>query len=172
MKTRVARERTYAWSDPRIIAGQIAGARHLDWLRAMTAGEIPPPPFAQTLEMRMSSVQDGRISFEMPLREWMTNPAGLIHGGMTATILDSALTLAVMSKLPAGKICTTLDLNVHYVRPLFATGETVTAEGIALHVGTTVGTAEGRVYDARGRLIAHATASLAIIEPTRFQAPL
>ena len=161
------RTRTYSWNDVRDVASHIMGREHVTWMREMLAGKIPGPPFAQTLEMYPEEVEEGRIVFGMEVREWMANPAGVIHGGAAATILDSVLTLAVMSKLPADKLCTTLDLNVHYVRPLFPPGEKITAEGVALHVGTTVGTAEGRVYDARRRLIAHGSASLAIIEQAR-----
>ena len=135
----------------------------------MVNGEIPAAPFAQTLEIYPQDVEEGRVVFGMDVREWMSNPAGIIHGGAAATILDSVLTLAVMTKLPSDRICTTIDLMVHYVRPLFPPGGKITAEGIAVHVGTTIGTAEGRVHDERGRLIAHGSATLSIIETAKLR---
>ena len=158
------RERTYTWTDPSEVTRAVIGLEHHEWMARMMHGEIPAAPFASTLEMRPEEIGDGRIVFGMNLREWMVNPAGVIHGGITATMLDSVLTLAVTTKLPRGKLCTTIDLIVHFVRPLFPTGERVRAEGVALHVGSTIATAEARLRDERDRLIAHATTSLAIID--------
>ncbi len=156
--------RVYEWSDPTDVVRGVLGREHLDWMRAMLAGEISAPPFAQTLGLAMQSVEPGRITFAATAAPWMCNPAGIIHGGLAATLLDSVVTLAVMSKLPAQKLCTTLDLNVHFVRPLFPNGVKLVADGVAVHIGTTVGTAEGRLHDEKGRLIAHGTASLAIVD--------
>ncbi len=142
----------------------VLGRDHVEWMQAMIAGKIMPPPFAQTLDLRMESAEPGRVTFASAASPWMCNPAGIIHGGLAATLLDSVVTLAVMSKLPAQKLCTTLDLNVHFVRPLFPNGVKLVAEGIAVHIGSTIGTAEGRLKDENGRLIAHGTASLAIID--------
>ncbi len=157
------RTRTYSWSDPREVARAIFAREHREWMEAMMRGEIPAAPFASTLEIEPEEIGDGRVRFGMPLREWMTNPAGVIHGGITATLLDSVLTLAVTTRLARGTFCTTIDLNVHYVRPLLPSGARVRAEGTALHIGTTVATAEARLHDERDRLIAHATTSLAIL---------
>ena len=161
------RTRTYEWNDSREVASRIMGRDHVSWIREMAAGEMPAAPFAQTLETYPEEAEAGRVVFGMDVREWMSNPAGVIHGGAVATILDSVLTLAVMTKLSPDKLCTTLDLTVHYVRPLFPPGGKITAEGIAVHVGTTIGTAEGRVHDERGRLIAHGSATLSIIEAAK-----
>jgi uncharacterized protein (TIGR00369 family) len=158
------RKRTHEWHDPRDVAAEVLARPHLDWINAMAAGEIPAAPFAQTLGMRPEHAARGHVRFSMETHEWMANPAGVVHGGMAATILDSVLTLAVATHLPHGKFCTTIDLNVHFVRPLFPTGERVVADGHAVHVGSTLGTAEARLVDARGRIIAHATGSFAIID--------
>jgi len=99
----------------------------------------------------------------------MCNPAVVVHGGMAATLLDTVLTLAVVSKLPRGKTAQTVQMNVNYVRPLLPTGEKAVAEGVALHLGKTIGTAEGRVHDARGKLIAHGTATLAILDTEKMR---
>ncbi len=168
------RERTYSWADPREVVRAMAGLDHPVWMAQMMSGTIPPAPFAATLGLAFDEIGDGRVIFSMELHEWMTNPAGAIHGGITATILDSVLTLAVTTRLPRDRFCTTIDLNVHYVRPLFPDGSRVRAQGVALHVGTTLATAEARLFDSRDRLIAHASTSLAILdrETTRSQASL
>jgi len=158
------RERTFTWSDPRELAKNMAAHGGLDWLREMQEGGLPAPPILQALDIQMESVDDHRVVFSMVAQEWMCNPAAVIHGGMVSTLLDTVLTLAVVAKLPHGKMCQTVQLSVNFVRPLFPTGERIVAEGFAAHVGTTVGTSEGRAYNAAGKLVAHATAVLAIVD--------
>jgi uncharacterized protein (TIGR00369 family) len=136
----------------------------LQWLQSMKNGDVPPPPVVNAMGMRLDEVDHGRVHFSMDAQAWMCNPSGTVHGGMVATLLDTVLTLAIVSKLPDGKSCTTVQLNINYVRPLFPSGEPVRAEGVALHVGTTIGTSEARAYDHRGKMIAHATSTIAIMD--------
>jgi uncharacterized protein (TIGR00369 family) len=161
------RERAFSWDAPADVLQGIIGREHLAWMQDMRDGKIPGAPVARMLAMYPEIVEGGRVTFAMNAEEWMANPVGVIHGGMTATLLDTVMTLAVMTKLPRERVCTTLDLSLHYVRPLFPTGEKIVAEGIVVHTGATVGTAEGKLYDERRRLIAHGTATLAIIDATR-----
>jgi uncharacterized protein (TIGR00369 family) len=160
----IVRERTFTWTNPLELAKALFGNEGIAWLRALKAGEIPPPPIISALGMNIESVEDGSITFSMHAEEWMCNPAGVVHGGMAATLLDTVLTLAVMTKIPAGSSAQTIDMNVHYVRPILPTGEKIVAEGKAVHVGSTIGTAEARVHNAAGKLVAHGTATLAIID--------
>jgi uncharacterized protein (TIGR00369 family) len=160
----IVRERTFSWVDPLEVGRRLAEVEGVEWLTMMKEGTLPPPPFAAALGMQPEEVEEGRVVFSMRAEEWMCNPAGVIHGGMAATILDTVLTLAVVAKIPEGKSAQTIDLNVHYVRPILPTGETITAEGLAVHVGATIGTAEGRMYNAAGKLVAHGTATLAILD--------
>ncbi|HEY1975029.1 MAG TPA: PaaI family thioesterase [Candidatus Baltobacteraceae bacterium] len=157
------RERTFGWTDPRELAQSALGEEGLHWLRRMKDGDIPPPPAAQLLGMEIEEIDRGRVAFSMRAEEWMCTPQAVVHGGMAATLLDTVLALAVASKLPKGKTCQTVQLNVNFLRPLLPTGEKVVAEATAIHVGTTIGTSEGRIVDARGKTIAHATATLAIL---------
>jgi uncharacterized protein (TIGR00369 family) len=158
------RERTFTWTDPAALAQRLFTFQGLEWLEAMKSGELPPPAVVSALGMDIEELREGGISFSMRAQEWMCNPAGVIHGGMAATLLDTVLTLAVVSALPQGKSAQTIDMNIHYVRPLFPNGEKFVAEGKAVHVGATIGTAEGRVHNASGKLIAHGTATLAILD--------
>jgi len=159
------RERTFSWSDPREVARHVMTRPHLEWMNAMVAGEIPPPPFAEALDLRFDHAELGRVIFSAYTHEWISNPVGTIHGGFIATVLDSVLTLAVQTNLPDDRSATTVDLHVQYVRPLFVGSGRIVAEGLALHVGSTLATAEGRLTDERGKLIAHATGTFAIIAP-------
>jgi uncharacterized protein (TIGR00369 family) len=163
------RERTFRWTDPMELAKKAYGHDGLAFLRRMKSGELPAPPIIDALGFAPEELDDGRIVYSMRAEEWMSNPAVVVHGGMAATLLDTVLTLAVVSKLPKGKTAQTVQMNVNYVRPLLPTGEKVLGEGIAVHVGSTIGTAEGRVVDARGKLIAHGTATLAILDTDKMK---
>lgn len=135
----------------------------LDVMRAVASGELPPPGIAVLLGMRPVEVGDGTATFELDPDERMTNPLGTVHGGIAATILDSCLGCAVHTTLPAGVGYTTGQLNVHYLRAMSPGMGTVRATGTVLHRGRTQSTAEGRLYDDRGRLLAHATTTCLIL---------
>lgn len=157
------RNYTFTWTDPRELQRAMAGKAHLEWMRGIITGAAPPPPLASAFGFVFEEAEPGRITFSVPAHEWTANPAGVVHGGFTSTLLDTVLTLAVQSKLPEGRMATTTDLHVHMVRPVLPNGQLLRAEATAVHVGTTLGTAEGRVVDAAGKLIAHGTGSFAII---------
>ena len=115
------RTRTYSWQDPLIGAQAAPGLSGLDYLRGMVRGEFPAPPIAQTLGFHLADEQDvqaGQVTFRMRPEEFHYNPIGSVHGGVYATLLDSALGCAVHTMLPAGVGYTTLDLAVKYLRPL------------------------------------------------------
>lgn len=122
-------------------------------------GRAPPPGMAVLMGFDIVETERGRIVFAAKPTRAHYNPAGMVHGGFAATILDTCMTCAVQSMLEAGFGCTTVDLNVHFTRG--ATDQTglLRAEGKAVHVGRQIATAEGRVTDPQGRLIAHATTS-------------
>lgn len=158
------RERSFTWEAPSATSSAIFGRDPMVWLREMQAGGVAAPPAAHLMGFQIETVEPGRIVFSMRAHEWMSNPTGVVHGGLTSTLLDTVLTLAVQSTLSPERYCTTLDLHVHFVRPIQPNGEKIVAEGIAVHVGKTVATAEGRAHDANGKLVAHATATLAVLE--------
>jgi uncharacterized protein (TIGR00369 family) len=90
----------------------------LEYMRALAAGELPPPPIAVLMRMRPIEVEPGRAIFEGEPGEEHYNPIGVVHGGYAATILDSALGCAVHTTLPAGVGYTTLALEVKLVRQI------------------------------------------------------
>src|SRR5919107_950866 len=90
------------------------------------------------------------------------NPIGTVHGGLAATLLDSAMGCAVHTTLPAGAGYTTLEIKVNYVRALTAGTGGVRCEARVIHVGGRTATAEGKVLDAAGKLYAHATTTCII----------
>ncbi|HTU70210.1 MAG TPA: PaaI family thioesterase [Candidatus Baltobacteraceae bacterium] len=159
----MAHERTFNWTDFREVARGMAGRPHLEWMQAMIAGEIPPPPLGSAFEFAFETAEPGRVTFSVAAHEWAANPAGVVHGGFISTLLDTVLTLCVQTKLPQDRLATTTDLHVRFVRPATPNGQRLRAEATAVHIGSTMATAEGRVYDAAGKMVAHGTTALAII---------
>lgn len=155
------RARIIDWDDPFSLVEHAATRDGLDLMRAVARGELPPPPIAKLLGMRMTEVEEGRVVFALDPAEFHYNPLGSVHGGVAATLLDSVTGCAVHTTLPAGAGYTTLELKVNYVRPILAATGTVLAEGKVVHLGGRVCTAEGRVTSqADGTLLAHGTATL------------
>jgi hypothetical protein len=89
------RSRTITWEDPGPSASAIRKLSGLEFLRKIRDGEIANPPIAQTLDFRLTRVEPGEATFECDAAEFHYNPAGGVHGGMLATLLDSAMTCAV-----------------------------------------------------------------------------
>ena len=139
----------------------------LEVMRAIRDERLPAPGVAHLLGMRVVTVDEGRVEFEIDAKPEFGNPLGTVHGGITATILDSAMGCAVHTVLPAGAAYTTLDLSVTYLRSVPYDGRRLTAEGHTIHVGGRVATAEGRVTDGEGRLVATATTTCLVFrDPT------
>lgn len=119
--------------------------------------EDPPPSIGRLLGMRLVEVEEGRIVFSCTTSADFMNPLGITHGGICATLLDSAMSCAVHTTLGPGDTYATLELGVNFVRPVSIDGVELTASGTTIHVGRRSATAEGRVVDDRGRLVAHGT---------------
>lgn len=134
----------------------------LELFQMIISGELPQPPIGKTLCFEMAEAQEGRVVFKGTPNFSHYNPLGSVHGGWYGAILDSALSCAVQSKLPAGMLYTTAEYKINMIRPMFDTTGEVICEGKAIHVGRTIGTSEARIIDKNGKLIAHGTATCAI----------
>lgn len=161
------RERSHTWQDPRVTADAARDTDGLTFLRRMASGEVPGPPIAATLGFTVLEVESGRVVFGLEPAEWHFNPIGSVHGGVFATLLDSAAGCAVHSTLPAGTTYTTLDLTVKFLRGLHAGSGPVRCEGLVVHSGRRTALSEARLYDGKDRLCAHATSSCMLFHPTR-----
>jgi len=158
------RTRTFSWSDPLATAQAAADLPGIDAIRAIAAGELPPPPIAELLDFEIALVEPGRVIFAIEPAEWMYNPIGSVHGGVAATLLDSSLGCAVHTVLEAGARYTTTDLHVRYVRAMTADTGRVLADSRVVHVGRKLATAEGRLYaEDGGKLFATGTTSCIIL---------
>jgi uncharacterized protein (TIGR00369 family) len=129
----------------------------LDFLTGIIAGRHPAPPIAETLGFRLIEVETGKAVFEgLPGRRHY-NPIGSVHGGFAATLLDSCMGCAVHSTLAAGQGYTTLEFKVSLVRAITDATGPVRAEGKVIAAGRRTATADGRLVDGSGRLLAHGT---------------
>jgi uncharacterized protein (TIGR00369 family) len=157
------RTRTITWEDPTAAIQTGKAISGIDFLKALQSGELPQPPFAVLLGISITEVIEGRVVFTAEPSEYHYNPLGTVHGGIIATLLDSALGCSVQSMLPAGASYTTLELKVNFLRPVTTDTGTIYAEGKIIYVGGRIATAEGRLTDATGKLYAHATTTCIIL---------
>ncbi|MBR1088116.1 PaaI family thioesterase [Bradyrhizobium manausense] len=129
----------------------------LEFVRGLATGALPLNTIAQTLGYDVAEVESGRVVVTLTPTDAHLNPAGTVHGGLTATLLDSCMGLAVQSMLDKGTGQTTLEFKISLVRPITPETGQIRAEGKVLNCGRRIGTAEGRVVDGNGRLLAHGT---------------
>ena len=160
------RTRTYSWTDPSATLGALAGLSGIELLSAIGRGELPPPPVMRTLGIEPVEVGEGWMKFSLAPHEMHYNPLGTVHGGVIATLLDSAAGCAVHSVLPAGLGYTSIDLTAKYLRPVTVDTGRVIVTGTVLSRGSRTALAEARLTDARGRLLAHATSTCMIFSLT------
>ena len=143
-------------------AERVGGKSGLELLRMAVNGELPRPPMASLMDIRLVAVDKGRAVFAGTPQEFHYNPIGSVHGGYGATLLDSAMGCAVHSMLDAGDTYTTLEFKINFLRALtHETGE-VRGIGTIVHAGRTTAIAEGKIEDASGRLYAFATTTCQI----------
>ena len=158
----MARERVHRWDDPLRTAALAAEVDGLTFLKAMMAGDVPRAPIASTLGFTIVEAEKGRVVCELDPAEFHFNPIGSVHGGVYATVLDTATGCAVHSTLPAGTRYTSLDLSVKFLRALRAESGPVRCEGEVVHEGSRMALAEARLWDNAGALCATATSSCMI----------
>ncbi|HET9980035.1 MAG TPA: PaaI family thioesterase [Ktedonobacterales bacterium] len=159
------RTRTYRWQDPMATAAKFAAQGGLEVLRRVVAGEEPLAPIMATMNFTLVEVEKGRAVFATTPAEYHYNPIGVVHGGVAATLLDSAMGCAINAALPAGTAYTTLEIKVNYLRPLTMTTGPVRAEGKVVHLGRRMAVAEGRITDASGKLYATASTTCLVMAP-------
>lgn len=156
------RTRTVSWEDPRSLAESGRGLSGLEYLQKIVSEELPRPPISALMNFGLTELGEGQAVFTAEPAEYHYNPIGVVHGGLAATLLDSAMGCAIHTTLPAGAGYTTLEIKVNYVRPMTAETGEVRCEAHVIHVGGRTATAEGRVIDAGGKLYAHGTTTCLI----------
>jgi uncharacterized protein (TIGR00369 family) len=138
----------------------------MDYLRRVAAGELPGAPMVRLLGMKLAEVQEGRVVLTAELKPEFENGIGIAHGGFAATMLDTAMGGAVNTVMPAGKIFTTLEMKVNYVRAVTKQTGKLTCTATVVHAGKTTATAEGRIVDDDGKLYAHGSVTCILFRDT------
>jgi uncharacterized protein (TIGR00369 family) len=159
------RTKTISWDDPqRNKRDAIASISGLDYLKAIKEDRISPPPVANLVGYRISEVDNGYAAFELNPAEYHYNPFATVHGGILSTLLDTTMTSSVLSTLPKGFSCTTIEIKVNFVRPV--TVETGILKCVArpVHVGKKLATVEGKLNDKNGVLHAHGVSTCSIFK--------
>jgi uncharacterized protein (TIGR00369 family) len=147
-----------------VSAEQRNGMSGLAFVQGLADGTLPLNTIAQTLGYDVTEAASGRVVVTAEPGAAHLNPAGTVHGGLAATLLDSCMGLAIWSTLEKGLGQTTLEFKISLIRPITPGMGLIKAEGTVLNRGRRIGTAEGRITDDRGRLLAHGTTTCLIFE--------
>ena len=142
---------------------QIANKTGLEILQAMMSGELPTPPFSQTVNFNLIEANEGHVVFEGQTDHKLLNPLGTVHGGWALALIDSVTGCAAHSTLPAGSSYTTVETKTNFIRPIAADLGKVRAEGRVIAKGRKIITAEGKIFSEEGKLLAHGTATLIVL---------
>ena len=156
-------ERTYGTVSPQR-RSEMTG---LAFVQGLADGTLPLNTLAGTLGYKVSEAERGCVVVTLAPNDGHLNPAGTVHGGIAATLLDSCMGLAVQSTLAAGVGQTTVEFKITLVRPITPQTGEIKAEGVVLNSGRRIGTAEGRITDRDGKLLAHGTTTCLIFESER-----
>jgi uncharacterized protein (TIGR00369 family) len=159
------RRREYSWHDPALSAAVARDMDGMTFFAELLAGRLPPPPIAATMGFDLVSVEPGRVVFDLTPGEFHYNPIGSVHGGVYATLCDSACGCAVHSLLPAGAFYTSLDLATRFIRPVTANTGRLVCEGTVAHFGSRTALAHARLTGPGGKLYAEATSNCLIFRP-------
>jgi uncharacterized protein (TIGR00369 family) len=142
----------------------MASMSGLDFVRAIFAGELPEPPIMQTVGPFDCTAEPGAVVINSVPGLQHYNPIGSVHGGYAAILLDSAMGLAVQTMLPAGSGYTTLEFKISFIKAITKDTGPIRTEGRVFNVGRRAATAEARILDGSGRLLAHATTTCLVFE--------
>lgn len=148
------RERTYDWEDPQPTLAAAVERDGLAVLRAIGAGTLPVPPALRTLGIVPVEAEPGRVTFALDPAEFHLNPFGLVHGGILAAMLDTAMGCAAHSLLPPATGYVTGEMNIRFLRPGLLTAGPLVCTGEVVHAGTSTMVTSARIVDAEERLVA------------------
>jgi uncharacterized protein (TIGR00369 family) len=135
----------------------------LEVLQAMQENELAHPSICNIIPMSIAHVEKSKITFHVTANENHLNSMGGIHGGFSATVLDTVTGCAVHTLLDAGISYATIDLSIKMIRPI-PKDEILIAEGILINLSKSLGISEGTIKTDDGKLLATATATCMILK--------
>jgi uncharacterized protein (TIGR00369 family) len=160
----VRRGTTHAEDHGTVSTDQQSRISGLEFVQGLVSGALPLNTIARTVGYDVTEAERGRVVIALVPTDAHLNPAGTVHGGLTATLLDSCMGLAVQSMLDKGVAQTTLEFKISLLRPITPETGLILAEGKVLNCGRRIGTAEGRITDTQGRLLAHGTTTCLVFQ--------
>jgi uncharacterized protein (TIGR00369 family) len=146
---------------------EVAGLTGRQHLQAIIDGLLPAPPIAETMSFTLTEVGEGFATFEGEPGPHLLNPLGIIHGGWALTLIDTITGCAAHSTLPAGVGFVTIETKTNFSRPITPDTGRVRAEGWIVGKGRTIISAEGKIVDGGGRLLAHGVSTLMVLKPEK-----
>ncbi|MCB8817076.1 PaaI family thioesterase [Desulfosporosinus shakirovi] len=159
------RKRTIVWDDPQINKRDAVSAiSGLDYLRSIRDGKIGPPPAAKLIGYQLKDVDYGFAAFELHPGEHHYNPFATVHGGILSTLMDTAMTAAVLTTLPQNITCSTVEIKVNFIKPVTAESKLVLCEARIIHSGRKLATVEGRIKGGNDELYAHGVSTCLIFK--------
>jgi len=159
---RGTRTRTTDFADPSLTAEASVGKPGIEFLRELISGTVPPAPIQSTLGFELNEVGDGFAKARLVPGEHLYGAFNSVHGGVAGALLDATMAAAVVTTLDALTLPTTATLTVHFTRPITSRMLSVLCDGWVVHRGSRLVTAEGRIADDQGRLLAHGSATYAL----------
>ena len=156
--------RTGSRSYGTVSAEQQKAISGLEFVQGLVEGTLPLNTMAQTLDYDIIEAEEGRVVVAAEPNGAHLNPAGTVHGGFAATLLDTCMGLAVQTTLEKGVSQTTVEFKITLMRPITQDTGLIRAEGLVLSRGRRIGTAEGRITDRQGRLLVHGTTTCLIFQ--------
>ena len=160
------RHRTISWANPEDLANARRAATGKDFFQQVAEGKIPPPPLYEALGIEITDVGDGASTLLCVPGEHLYNPAGIVHGGLHGTLIDSAAGVALQSTLPEGPRPGTVRLSVDYLRPITAETGPVRCLGRLIRAGRQIGLSDADIVDADGKLLARGQVTFALSPTT------
>ena len=158
------RIRTVTWDDPRITARDVTSISGLDYIKSIKDGKIRPPPIDILIGCKISQIDKGHAVFELEPGEYLYNPFATVHGGIASALLDTTMTATILSTLPIGFSCSTVEIKVNFIRPITSKTGMLRCEAKPVHVGNRIATVEGKLKNRQNRLFAHALGTCIIFK--------
>jgi uncharacterized protein (TIGR00369 family) len=135
----------------------------LEILQAQIRGDLPLPPMHHLLGIAPTEADQGAATVALPLSGWLATPFGWPQGGFIVLLADLAMALAAQTTLGKGERMASVDIKVNFLRPVAGDGSVIEARARVAHRGRSLAVCTAEVVDARGRPVALATGSAAML---------